>query len=74
LDVSTGEHRTFPVEDIGSLPDQPCSGSWRADVRSEATVMFRKKTPTPISLEAILQRIAEIDHKFKQTDPWLHST
>ena len=38
--------------------------------------MFGKKTPTPtpISLEAILQRIAEIDHKFKQTAPWLHST
>ena len=36
--------------------------------------MFGKKMPTPISREAILQRIAEIDHKFKQTDPWLHST
>jgi len=36
--------------------------------------MFGKKTPTPISLKAILQRIAEIDYKFKQTDPWLHST
>jgi hypothetical protein len=36
--------------------------------------MFGKKTPTPISLKAILQRIAEIDHKFKQTDPWLHCT
>jgi hypothetical protein len=35
--------------------------------------MFGKKTPTPISREAILQRIAEIDHKFEQTDPWLHS-
>jgi len=41
---------------------------------SEVAVMFRKKTPTPNSREAILQRIAEIDHKFKQTDPWLHST
>jgi len=37
-------------------------------------VMFRKKMPTPIELEVILQRIAEIDHKFKQTDTWLHPT
>ena len=35
--------------------------------------MFGKKTLTPISLEAILRRIAEIDHKFEQTDCWLHS-
>jgi len=33
-------------------------------------VMFRKKTPTPIELEVILQRIAEI----KQTNTWLHPT
>jgi hypothetical protein len=37
-------------------------------------VIFRKNTPTSISREAILQRIAEIDHKFKQTDGWLHPT
>jgi hypothetical protein len=36
--------------------------------------MFRKKTPTSISRDAILQRIAEIDHKFKQTDAWLRPT
>jgi hypothetical protein len=48
-------------------------GSWRA-VGSEVAVMFRKKTPTPISLEAILHRIAEIDQKFKLTDTWLHPT
>ncbi|MBT1516823.1 hypothetical protein KIP88_41185 [Bradyrhizobium sp. SRL28] len=36
--------------------------------------MFGKTTPAPISLEAILRRIAEIDHKFQQTDSWLHST
>ena len=41
---------------------------------SEVAVMFGKRTPTHISREAILQRVAEIDHKFKQTDPWLHST
>jgi len=28
--------------------------------------MFEKKALTPISREAILRRIAEIDHKFKQ--------
>ena len=33
----------------------------------------KKKTLTPISLGAILRRIAEIDHKFEQTDCWLHS-
>jgi hypothetical protein len=31
-------------------------------------VMFGRKTLTPISLEAILRRIGEIDHKFEQTD------
>jgi hypothetical protein len=36
-------------------------------------MMFGKKAPTPISREAILRRIAEIDHKFTQTDSWLHS-
>jgi hypothetical protein len=35
--------------------------------------MFSKRKPTPISCEAILERIAEIDHKFKQTESWLHS-
>ena|SRR6516165_1093742 len=38
-----------------------------------AGLLFGKKTPTPISREAILRRIAEIDQKFKQTDSWLHS-
>jgi hypothetical protein len=33
--------------------------------------MFGKSTP--ISRETIMRRIDEIDHKFKQTDPWLHS-
>ena len=36
-------------------------------------MMFGKKARTPISREAILRRIAEIDHKFTQTDSWLHS-
>jgi hypothetical protein len=36
-------------------------------------VMFGKKTLMPISLDAIMRRIAEIDHKFEQTDCWLHS-
>ena len=35
--------------------------------------MFTKKKQTPILRETILQRIAEIDQKFKQTDTWLHS-
>jgi hypothetical protein len=34
-------------------------------------LLFGKKTP--ISLEAILRRIAEIDHKFEQTGCWLRS-
>jgi hypothetical protein len=28
----------------------------------------------PITREAILKRINEIDHKFQSTEPWLHST
>jgi hypothetical protein len=33
--------------------------------------MFGKLAP--ISREAIMRRIDEIDHKFKQTESWLHS-
>jgi hypothetical protein len=50
-------------------------GAWfMARFGSEVAVMFRKKTPTPILLEAILRRVAEINHKIKQTDTWLHPT
>ena len=35
--------------------------------------MRANKTLTSVSLEAILRRIAEIDHKFDQTDSWQHS-
>jgi hypothetical protein len=43
----------------------------RADVSIEVAVMFSPKTLTPLALEAILRRIAEIDHKFEQADSWL---
>jgi len=87
--LTASKQRTLTFEGIGPLPRSIVDTTRgdhddlsREDVRLGClghgvlleAVMFRKKTPTPIELEVILQRIAEIDHKFKQTDTWLHPT
>jgi hypothetical protein len=39
--------------------------------RSNAARLMQKQRP--MTREAILERINEIDHKFQCTEPWLHS-